>query len=113
MCSTIFKVQRKQSYSNIRRHSVYKIEVSCCSGNFVAMTKNSPNKTVPFFHLQVVRIVFLKMNVKPAFSFSIDMKLSEKGVAMGKYDGKNPSLTAITQSNKVSRSLGKLFGKIR
>lgn len=43
------------------------------------------------------------MNVKPAFSFSIDMKLSEKGVAMGKYDGKNPSLTAITQSNKVSR----------
>lgn len=42
-----------------------------------------------------------KMNIKPAFSFSIDMKLSEKGVAVGKYDGQNSSLTAITQSNKV------------
>lgn len=41
------------------------------------------------------------MNIKPAFSFSIDMKLSEKGVAVGKYDGQNSSLTAITQSNKV------------
>lgn len=44
------------------------------------------------------------MNVKPAFSFSIDMKLSEKGVAVGKYDGTNASLTAITQSNKASNS---------
>lgn len=42
------------------------------------------------------------MNIKPAFSFSIDMKLSEKGVAVGRYDGTNPSLTAITQSNKVT-----------
>jgi hypothetical protein len=41
------------------------------------------------------------MNIKPAFSFSIDMKLSERGVAVGKYDGQNASLTAITQSNKV------------
>jgi hypothetical protein len=41
------------------------------------------------------------MNIKPAFSFSIDMKLSEKGVAVGKYDGTNASLTAITQANKV------------
>lgn len=45
------------------------------------------------------------MNIKPAFSFSIDMKLSEKGVAVGKYDGENASLTAITQSNKVSENL--------
>jgi hypothetical protein len=29
------------------------------------------------------------------------MKLSEKGVVVGKYDGVNASLTAITQSNKV------------
>lgn len=41
------------------------------------------------------------MNCKPTFSFSIDMKLSEKGVVVGKYDGVNASLTAITQSNKV------------
>ena len=45
------------------------------------------------------------MNIKPAFSFSIDMKLSEKGVAIGKYDGKNSSLTAITQSNNVRRKI--------
>lgn len=43
------------------------------------------------------------MNCKPIFSFSIDMKLSDKGVVVGKYDAVNPSLTAITQSNKVSR----------
>jgi hypothetical protein len=43
------------------------------------------------------------MNIKPAFSFSIDMKLSEKGVAVGKYDGINASLTAITQANKVRK----------
>lgn len=43
------------------------------------------------------------MNIKPAFSFSIDMKLSEKGVAVGKYDGESASLTAITQSNKVNK----------
>ena len=42
------------------------------------------------------------MNCKPIFSFSIDMKLSDKGVVVGKYDAVNPSLTAITQSNKVS-----------
>ena len=42
------------------------------------------------------------MNIKPAFSFSIDMKLSDKGVAVGKYDGESASLTAITQSNKVN-----------
>jgi hypothetical protein len=41
------------------------------------------------------------MNCKPIFSFSIDMKLSDKGVVMGKYDGINASLTAITQQNKV------------
>lgn len=41
------------------------------------------------------------MNCKPTFSFSIDMKLSEKGIVVGKYDGVNASLTAITQSNKV------------
>lgn len=46
------------------------------------------------------------MNVKPAFSFSIDMKLSEKGVTVGKYDGQNASLTAITQSNKVTHCGG-------
>lgn len=44
------------------------------------------------------------MNCKPIFSFSIDMKLSDKGVAVGKYDAINPSLTAITQSNKVGSS---------
>lgn len=42
------------------------------------------------------------MNCKPTFSFSLDMKLSEKGVVVGKYDAVNASLTAITQSNKVS-----------
>lgn len=47
---------------------------------------------------------FRKMNIKPAFSFSIDMKLSERGVAIGKYDGQNASLTAITQSNKASEN---------
>lgn len=54
------------------------------------------------------------MNIKPAFSFSIDMKLSEKGVAVGKYDGMNPSLTAITQSNKVknSPSISKFFNNL-
>lgn len=41
------------------------------------------------------------MSIKPAFSFSIDMKLSEKGITVGKYDGSHASLTAITQSNKV------------
>ncbi|XP_070504101.1 BBSome complex member BBS2-like [Chironomus tepperi] len=41
------------------------------------------------------------MNCKPIFSFSIDMKLSDKGVVVGKYDAVNPSLTAITQSNKI------------
>jgi len=42
------------------------------------------------------------MNIKQTFSFSIDMKLSEKGVAVGKYDDSaHASLTAITQSNKV------------
>ncbi|KAG5674649.1 hypothetical protein PVAND_004603 [Polypedilum vanderplanki] len=41
------------------------------------------------------------MNCKPTFSFSIDMKLSDKGVVVGKYDAVNSSLTAITQSNKI------------
>jgi hypothetical protein len=42
------------------------------------------------------------MNVKPAFTFSIDTKLSEKGIVVGKYDGKSSNLTAITQANKVN-----------
>lgn len=39
------------------------------------------------------------MNMKPVFSFSIDMKLSDATV--GKYDSIHSSLTAITQGNKV------------
>lgn len=39
------------------------------------------------------------MNMKPVFSFSIDMKLSNATV--GKYDSIHSSLTAITQGNKV------------
>jgi len=35
------------------------------------------------------------------------MKLSDKGVVVGKYDAVNPSLTAITQSNKVSAKIFK------
>lgn len=59
----------------------------------------STSKHKKTFRQNIRKIV--KMNVKPAFSFSIDMKLSEKGCAVGKYDGKHASLTAITQSNKV------------
>lgn len=62
-----------------------------------ALTKQ---KTKPDCNISVCKNKF-KMNIKPAFSFNIDMKLSEKGVAVGKYDGQNASLTAITQSNKV------------
>ncbi|CRK86559.1 CLUMA_CG000236, isoform A [Clunio marinus] len=45
------------------------------------------------------------MSIKPVFSFSIDMKLSEKGVSVGKYDGETASLTAITQSNKTTSKI--------
>ena len=45
----------------------------------------------------------MNLTLKPVFSFSIDMKLSEKGIVIGKFDSIHSSLTAITQGNKVCR----------
>jgi Bardet-Biedl syndrome 2 protein len=43
----------------------------------------------------------MNFTIKPVFSFSIDIKLSDRGVTIGKYDGIHSSLTAVTQGNKV------------
>lgn len=43
----------------------------------------------------------MSLKLKPSFTFSLDMKLIENGVAVGKFDGEHANLAAITKSNKV------------
>lgn len=54
----------------------------------------------------------MNFTIKPVFSFSIDIKLSDSGVTIGKYDGIHSSLTAVTQGNKVKKDWFEKFSEI-
>lgn len=46
----------------------------------------------------------MSLKLKPSFTFSLDTKLADNGVAVGLFDGEHANLTAITKSNKVKLS---------
>lgn len=77
------------------KHNIHRCHGTWLWPNITKFRQNKENKE----KVEVIISCVTKMNMKPVFSFSIDMKLSDATV--GKYDSIHSSLTAITQGNKV------------